>query len=304
MPRRALRSRTAAVVEGRRVARETALSLGAQVRAGRRRRGWTQRQLAQRVGLTASRIGQIERGQGRRLTRPLVRARSFPGHQAQSRIWSGSLGGADRCRPPRHPGARPATWPQHRAHADLRTADSAGRSCPLSRRRPARRSPARAHAQRVLEHVRQHQCGGPEHQAEGGRNGESGSCHRGRQRALSGGGLLDRSRYQTEPRTPGTLPRNLRHHFQRIVGSLGSRIVRHRRSTTGGTWTRLVRPRRHPTLGLAQSHRLTPGRLAPTTQLMSARHLMSGARSRRSARGPERRDSVPRTPPQSATGPR
>jgi transcriptional regulator with XRE-family HTH domain len=52
-------------VEGRRLATGSALGLGAQVRAARLRRGWTQRLLGGRVGLTASRIGQIERGDGR-----------------------------------------------------------------------------------------------------------------------------------------------------------------------------------------------------------------------------------------------
>lgn len=65
MPGRKQRARTAAAVEGRRLATGSAFGLGAHVRAARLRRGWTQRLLGGRVGLTASRIGQIERGDGR-----------------------------------------------------------------------------------------------------------------------------------------------------------------------------------------------------------------------------------------------
>lgn len=65
MPRRALsRSRIAGVVAGRRLAREAVAELGHAIQAARQRRRWSQRQLGEKVGLSAWRIGQIERGQG------------------------------------------------------------------------------------------------------------------------------------------------------------------------------------------------------------------------------------------------
>jgi len=64
MPRRRGASRAAAVLEGRRQADDDARSLGAKVRSARKRRRWSQRALGERVGLTQSRIGQIERGLG------------------------------------------------------------------------------------------------------------------------------------------------------------------------------------------------------------------------------------------------
>lgn len=64
MPRRTRSSRAAAVLEGRRLAAMLAITLGAQVRAARKRRGWSQLALGDKVGLAPSRIGQIERGRG------------------------------------------------------------------------------------------------------------------------------------------------------------------------------------------------------------------------------------------------
>ena len=49
-------------LEGRRLAREAITALGPRIRAARLRRKWTQAMLGQKVGLTASRIGQIEAG--------------------------------------------------------------------------------------------------------------------------------------------------------------------------------------------------------------------------------------------------
>lgn len=65
MPRKSrTRVRTAAVLEGKRRARVIAGTLGRAVAAARQRRRWTQRQLADKVGLSESRVGQIERGAG------------------------------------------------------------------------------------------------------------------------------------------------------------------------------------------------------------------------------------------------
>lgn len=65
MPRKARgRVRMAAVVEGRRLARLASAKLGQAIRDARLRRHWTQQSLADKIGLSASRIGQIERGNG------------------------------------------------------------------------------------------------------------------------------------------------------------------------------------------------------------------------------------------------
>jgi transcriptional regulator with XRE-family HTH domain len=64
MPRRKGASRAAAVLEGRRQAGDDAQSLGAKVRSARKRRRWSQRALGEMVGLTQTRLGQIERGLG------------------------------------------------------------------------------------------------------------------------------------------------------------------------------------------------------------------------------------------------
>lgn len=58
------RVRIGAVVEGRRLARLAAAKLGVAVRDARRRRKWTQRRLGDKVGLSPSRVGQVERGNG------------------------------------------------------------------------------------------------------------------------------------------------------------------------------------------------------------------------------------------------
>ena len=55
--------RTQFDMEGDREARSLALSLGRTVREARRRRRWSQEQLATRVGLKRTRIGDIERGE-------------------------------------------------------------------------------------------------------------------------------------------------------------------------------------------------------------------------------------------------
>lgn len=64
MPRRKGVSRAAAVLDGRHQAASDALALGEKVRSARRRRGWSQRELATKVDLAPSRIGQLERGHG------------------------------------------------------------------------------------------------------------------------------------------------------------------------------------------------------------------------------------------------
>lgn len=63
MPRSTGLSRAGARVEGRRLARLATTGLGASVRAARKRRGWSQQQLAKRIGLTHGRVGQIERNE-------------------------------------------------------------------------------------------------------------------------------------------------------------------------------------------------------------------------------------------------
>jgi transcriptional regulator with XRE-family HTH domain len=62
MPGRQPRSRTKAVLTGREQALATVAALGRKVRAGRRRRRWSQRLLGQKVGVTGRRVGQLERG--------------------------------------------------------------------------------------------------------------------------------------------------------------------------------------------------------------------------------------------------
>jgi transcriptional regulator with XRE-family HTH domain len=65
MPRRPRgRIRIGAVVEGRRLAQLAAAKLGQAIRAARLRRHWTQKRLAEMVGLSASRVAQVERGKG------------------------------------------------------------------------------------------------------------------------------------------------------------------------------------------------------------------------------------------------
>ena len=65
MPRRRVaRTRVAAVLAGRRLARPAAARLGQAVAQARRRRHLTQANLGRLVGLSTSRIGQVERGQG------------------------------------------------------------------------------------------------------------------------------------------------------------------------------------------------------------------------------------------------
>src|SRR4051812_16134439 len=65
MPRKPRsRARTSAVLDGRRRARAAAGKLGQSVAEARARRRWTQTQLGEKVGLSESRIGQIERGLG------------------------------------------------------------------------------------------------------------------------------------------------------------------------------------------------------------------------------------------------
>ncbi|MDQ3938147.1 MAG: helix-turn-helix domain-containing protein, partial [Chloroflexota bacterium] len=64
MPRRDRASRAPSRLEGRRRAVMQAAVLGDAVRAARRRRGWSQRQLAAKVDLAQTRVAQIERGAG------------------------------------------------------------------------------------------------------------------------------------------------------------------------------------------------------------------------------------------------
>ena len=70
MPRKLSRTRTTAWVEGRLIARRVAVRLGEQVRRARVARRWSQRKLGEKIGLSASRISQIERGYGSGL--PLI----------------------------------------------------------------------------------------------------------------------------------------------------------------------------------------------------------------------------------------
>ncbi len=65
MPRRIQRSRSRAVLDGRRLAATEAVALGMRIRTGRKRRRWSLRTLGDKVGLTPSRVSQIERGHGR-----------------------------------------------------------------------------------------------------------------------------------------------------------------------------------------------------------------------------------------------
>ena len=62
--------RTRHQAEGDREARSIAISLGRVIREGRRKRRWTQARLGEAVGLSHSRIGDIERGDG--LGTPLI----------------------------------------------------------------------------------------------------------------------------------------------------------------------------------------------------------------------------------------
>ena len=64
MPRRNRLSRAGPRLGGRELARTTAALVGTRVREARRRRSWTQDQLARKVDLTPSRLSQIERGDG------------------------------------------------------------------------------------------------------------------------------------------------------------------------------------------------------------------------------------------------
>lgn len=64
MPRRTRLSRAGPLLDGRRLARGAAQVLGVRVRTARKRRGWSQRELGNKVDLSPSRIGQIERGFG------------------------------------------------------------------------------------------------------------------------------------------------------------------------------------------------------------------------------------------------
>jgi transcriptional regulator with XRE-family HTH domain len=65
MPRRTRTAiRVPHLLRGRQVARDIARRLGDRVRASRVRRRWTLSELGARVGLTGTRIGQIERGNG------------------------------------------------------------------------------------------------------------------------------------------------------------------------------------------------------------------------------------------------
>jgi len=62
MARHRLSGKAEARLTGRHQAREAGLRLGARIRAARKHRGWSQRQLGDKVGLGANRIGQIEAG--------------------------------------------------------------------------------------------------------------------------------------------------------------------------------------------------------------------------------------------------
>src|SRR4051794_5550341 len=58
------RSRLLDVIQARQRAADTGRTLGARVRQAREQRGWSQPKLAEQVGVTRFRIGQIERGSG------------------------------------------------------------------------------------------------------------------------------------------------------------------------------------------------------------------------------------------------
>ena len=64
MPRRTRNSRSSAVLEGRRLATSQAVELGTRIRDARKRRRWSLQTLADKVGLTPSRVSQVERGRG------------------------------------------------------------------------------------------------------------------------------------------------------------------------------------------------------------------------------------------------
>jgi len=64
MPRNSRRVPTEGRLAGRRQARDIAGALGRTVRDARLRRHWSQRALAEKVGLTSQRIGQLELGEG------------------------------------------------------------------------------------------------------------------------------------------------------------------------------------------------------------------------------------------------
>jgi len=64
LPRRDRLTRAGPRLAGRGLARSTTAALGARVRAARRRRGWTLKQLGEKVDLTLGRLSQIERGEG------------------------------------------------------------------------------------------------------------------------------------------------------------------------------------------------------------------------------------------------
>ena len=65
MPRKpGARVRIPAVVDGRKLAKAAAMRLGSWVRQARTRRGWTQRTLGEKAGLSRSQIGYIEAGNG------------------------------------------------------------------------------------------------------------------------------------------------------------------------------------------------------------------------------------------------
>jgi transcriptional regulator with XRE-family HTH domain len=65
------RRRTDAEIAGERLARHVAVLLGEEVRRSRRRRGLTQQALAERVGLSRQRIGDIEAGRSLALPMPV-----------------------------------------------------------------------------------------------------------------------------------------------------------------------------------------------------------------------------------------
>ena len=183
--------RTQFAIDGDRETRSLALSLGRTVRDSRRRMRWSQEQLAAKVGLKRTRIGEIERGEatgtplivwvrlGIALRRPL--AISFSRDlEAMTPSDVGS---------PRRAGARVATCPGERAHGNVRTADTSREPFLLRRCLCARRSAPDADPPGDLESFRRLWPSGSLHRPQDRRSRLDRLADR-RRRPVSGGIVL------------------------------------------------------------------------------------------------------------------
>lgn len=222
MPRRTRLSRAGPLLDGRRLARDAAAVLGARIRTARKRRGWSQARLGEKVDLSPSRIGQIEHGRGAGVSLEvwfaLGQALDIPFRTDFVR---------DRMEEPLDAG--------HLAIQELmlRLARVTGRPRAFElATRPA--DPAfsidvcvRDDIQRVLvieecwntfgninASVRSTTRKIAEAQP---------ACHRHRRRprAVPSSGRLDRARHATQSRDPGALPRSLRHRLRWLLHPLG-----------------------------------------------------------------------------------